>query len=95
MDRNRHGIPTYTTGTPRASSAQRCVWPKCHKRFAAHVVAGREWFRPAPEIREYIEGVIAVHGRCLDPFRERLNEKRSPVQMRPRSTPYGRGRAVR
>lgn len=66
-----------------------------HKQFAAHLVAGREWFRPAQEIRDYIDGIIAVHGRCLDPFKERLNEKRPPVQMRPRSTPYGRGRAVR
>lgn len=28
MDRNRHGIPTYTTRAA-PTSAQRCVWPKC------------------------------------------------------------------
>jgi hypothetical protein len=56
-----------------------------HQRFAAYRVAGREWFRISPELDQYIDGVIAVHGRCVDVF-ERNREKRpQPVQMRHRT----------
>lgn len=59
-----------------------------HKRFAAHLDAGREWFTVHPEITEYIDAVIGVHGRCVNPFAERrkkTEQEKQPVQMRRRS----------
>lgn len=33
-----------------------------HRDFDAHRVAGREWFRPDPEILDHCERVVAEHG---------------------------------
>lgn len=33
-----------------------------HQRFGAYRVAGREWFRPDPEILDYCTQVVAEHG---------------------------------
>lgn len=59
-----------------------------HRRFAAHRVAGREWFRTDAEITRHIDAVVAMHGRCVDPFvarRVKSEQEAQPAQLRRRS----------
>lgn len=59
-----------------------------HGRFAAHLDAGREWFRKDDEITQYIDAIISVYGRCIDPFPQRkvkTAQEKQPVKLRARS----------
>lgn len=55
-------------GTPRMER-------ELHRQFAAHLVQGREWFRPATEILDHCAAVVAEHG---DPSRYRY-QARDPL----------------
>lgn len=35
---------------------------KRHQRFGKHLAKGREWFTDAPELREWIDELVAEHG---------------------------------
>jgi hypothetical protein len=53
-----------------------------HSRFAAHRVAGREWFRMDDEITRYIEAVVSMHGRCVNTFEERTAQRPESGRLR-------------
>ncbi len=42
-----------------------------HSLLSAHRVAGREWYRPHPEVVDRIEAARAKHGAPIDPFLQR------------------------
>lgn len=60
-----------------------------HRRFSAYRVAGREWYAMADEIKQYIDSVITIHGKCVDAFEVSRRKGVQPVQMRRRSRVSG------